>query len=314
MNIENYQKLEEKELIQRIDAAKAEKNAILLVHNYVRMDVQHIADFLGDSLGLSRKAAETDAQLIVFCGVDFMAESAKILSPTKTVLHPDDSATCPMAGMATAKAVRKKKAEIAEEYGEAPLVVCYVNSSAAVKAESYVCCTSSNAVKIVNALPDDKPILFVPDKNLGAYTKKMTGKNVILWDGYCYVHNNIGLKHVARIEKKYPGYKKYFHPECPPEVLEKADYVASTSGMATAAEDEDNVVFGTEVGLIDQLQEKYPDKEFYPLKDDAVCKTMKLITLPKVCWSIENEQHQVEIQESVRIKAKEALDRMLEMS
>jgi len=314
MELEAYTLLPEDELIRRIQKAKAEKNAVLLVHNYQRMEVQRIADFLGDSLGLSRQATQTEADLIVFCGVDFMAESAKILNPEKTVLFPDRNAGCPMAAMATAEAVRKKKAE----YPDA-VVVSYVNTSAEVKAESDTCCTSANAVDIVRSV-GDRTILFVPDRNLANYCADQTRARIIPWEGYCYVHDQFTVEDVERAKATHPEALFVAHPECRREVLALADHVASTSGMVkwVDAMSEENaqhgVILGTEVGLAHQLQAKYPDRRIVPLKEHGICATMKLTNLAKVAWSIENEMYKIEIPEDIRVRAKAALDRMLSIS
>lgn len=314
MEWEAYSLLPEDELVQRIQKAKAEKNAVLLVHNYQRMEIQRIADFLGDSLGLSRQATQTKADLIVFCGVDFMAESAKILNPEKTVLLPDKNAGCPMAAMATAEAVRKKKAE-----HPGAVVVSYVNTTAEVKAESNICCTSANAVNIIRSLGDHK-ILFVPDRNLANYGADQTGAHIIPWEGYCYVHDRFTVEDVERARAAYPEALFIAHPECRREVLALADHVASTSGMVkwvdamSEGDARRGVILGTEVGLAHQLQAKYPGRLIVPLREHGICATMKLTNLAKVAWSIENEQYKVVVPEDIRLRAKAALDRMLSVS
>ena len=308
MEFKEYLSLSQPELVKRIEQAKREKNALLLVHNYQPMEIQRLADFLGDSLELSRRAAQTDANLIVFCGVDFMAETAKILSPKKKVLLPDRQATCPMAAMVTAQALRAKK----RQYPQA-LVVSYVNSRAEIKAESDLCCTSANAVKVVQSLKD-REIIFVPDRHLGEYAARQTGAKLILWEGFCYVHTKFSSPDVQRARKQHPEAKLLVHPECPWQIVEQADFVASTSGMVRLAQDSPagaSFIIGTEVGLVEQLKAAHPDKNFYPLREDAVCKQMKLNTLAKVAWAIENEQHPVEVPEEVRLKAVKALEKML---
>lgn len=314
MKLEAYSLLPEDELVQRIQRAKARKNAVLLVHNYQRMEIQCIADFLGDSLGLSRQATQTEAEVIVFCGVDFMAESAKILNPEKMVLLPDRNAGCPMAAMATAEAVRRRKAEHPDA-----IVVSYVNTSAEVKAESDICCTSANAVDIIRSLGDRK-ILFIPDRNLANYCADQTGAHIIPWDGYCYVHDQFRAEDVERARGTHPGALFVAHPECRGEVLALADHVASTSGMVkwvdtmSEVDARRGVILGTEVGLAYQLQRKYPDRCIVPLKEQGICATMKLTNLAKVAWSIENEMHRIDVPEDIRVRAQAALDRMLAVS
>jgi len=298
--------MDSKNLIERINSLKKEKNAVILVHNYQRPEIYEVADFIGDSLDLSRKAAETKADIIVFCGVRFMAETAKILGPEKTVLLPDIEAGCQMADMVMAEEVRVLK----EQFPNVP-VVCYVNTTAEVKAESDVCCTSANAVKIVNSLPG-KDVIFVPDKNLGNYVGSQTKKNMILTDGYCYVHNNIEPEDVKRAKMLYPDAKIITHPECTEDVLKLADSVQSTGGMIKFAKESDasEFIIVTEVGMTESLKREIPDKNFYPV--GKTCINMKKITLEKVLVSLEKEQFKIEVEEAVRAKAKKALDRMLE--
>jgi len=310
---DEYRNLTEKELVERIEKARREKNAVILAHNYQRMEIQHIADYCGDSLELARRAAETDAEMVVFCGVDFMAESAKILSPGKKVLLPDIQATCPMAHMVEPDALEKAK----EENPDA-LVLAYVNTTADVKALTDVCCTSANAVKVVESM-GNRRILFIPDKNLARYTQKMAGADILPWEGYCYVHNFFSVKDVERARSEHPEAVFLVHPEAPPEVIELADHVFSTSGMARYVadmKDEEEkrrgVIIGTEVGLVHQLREKHPDIGIWPLSEYAVCGTMKLTTLDKVCWSIETENYEIELSGDVMEKAKASLERMLE--
>lgn len=314
MKQEEYKLLSEQELVERINKARKDKNAVILAHNYQRIEVQHIADFCGDSLELARAAAKTDAALVVFCGVDFMAESAKILAPDKTVLIPDNRATCPMAHMVDPESLLKAK----KEHPDAA-VMAYVNTTAAVKALTDICCTSSNAMKVAKAI-GDREILFVPDKNLASYTKKMTDADIVPWNGYCYVHNAFTVQDVERVRAEYPDAVLIVHPECPPEVVALADHVFSTSGMAQyvasmtgETEKKKGVIIGTEVGLIMQLREKYPDVNLVPLNQFAVCGTMKLTTLDKVCWSIETGNYEVDLPDDVIEKARASLERMLEI-
>lgn len=312
MTLEEYQRLSDDQLYEAIARLKAKRDAVFLVHNYQTLPVQRLADYLGDSLALAQAAVKVKAGTIVFCGVHFMAETAKLLNPGKTVLLPDRGAGCPMADMVTPEALRQAR----ERYND-PIVVTYVNSSAAVKAESDICCTSSNAVEIINSLPVDREILFVPDRNLGAYIAKMTGRRLILWPGYCYVHNRFAVQDVRAAREEHPGATVIVHPECPPEVIERADMAASTSGMAQALKEHreiDEWVIGTEIGLVEQLSAAYPSKGIYPMASNAVCRNMKMITLAKAAWSLDSLQYEIEVPESVAQKARLALERMLEAS
>jgi len=295
-------------LVEKISRLKEKINAVILVHNYQLGEVQDIADFVGDSLDLSQNAAKTDASVIVFCGVHFMAETASILCPDKTVLLPDMHAGCPMANMITAPQLRAKK----KEHPKAT-VVCYINSSAAVKAESDVCCTSANAVGIVESLAADE-ILFVPDQYLGHYISTKTGKKMILWPGFCPTHVRILPEHITKLKHEYPEAKVVVHPECKPEVIALADEVLSTSGMINFARREDvrQMIVGTEIGIIHRLKKENPGKQFIPVSEQAICPNMKLITLEKVLWSLEEMAPVVKVPEKIRLKAKKAVDRMLE--
>ena len=294
---------------ERIRQLKEVRNAIILAHNYQLGEIQDIADYVGDSLGLSQKAAASDVDVIVFCGVDFMAESASILSQDKTVLMPDMSATCPMAAMITAEALRAEK----EKYPDA-VVVCYVNTSAEVKAESDICCTSSNAINIVNSLEGEQ-VLFVPDKNLSLYVASNTDKEVIHWNGICPTHHYILRGDILSAEAKHPDAEVIVHPECRPEVIELADGAFSTDGMIQHAKrsSAEEFVIGTEIGLLYRLQKENPNKKFYPAHDRAICPNMKLNTLDKVARALESMEHQIRVPEDVRARAKRALDRMLEV-
>ncbi len=286
-----------------------ERNAVILAHNYQRGEIQDVADFVGDSLELSQKAAATDAETIVFCGVHFMAETAAILSPEKTVLLPDVHAGCPMADMITADRLREKKREMPEA-----AVVCYVNSSAEVKAESDICCTSSNAVKVIESLPAGE-VLLVPDQYLGSYIATQTGRAMTLWPGYCPTHVKIRPEDITQRKKEHPGARALVHPECRPEVIELADEVLSTSGICRYAResDDDEIIIGTEVGIIYRLEKENPGKTFIPLSARAVCPNMKRITLEKVLWSLRETSGRVTVPEPIRVKAKRAVDRMLEI-
>ncbi len=306
----DYSALPAEELRARILSRKAELNAVILGHSYQRVEIQDVSDFLGDSLGLSQEAAETDADVIVFCGVHFMAETAKVLSPHKTVLMPDLRAGCPMADFVTAGALQRLKTE---HPGAA--VVAYVNSTAEVKALSDICCTSSNAVRVVESIPPEQPIIFVPDKNLAAYVEEKTGRdNIIAWEGYCYVHNDLVLEELDRAQAAHPEAKVVVHPEARRELLERADFVTSTSGMVALAEEHDALIIGTERGLVDRLVQRYPEKTLVPLSGAAICGNMKLNTLAKLAWSLDHEQHEVVLDEEVRQDAERAVRRMLDLS
>jgi quinolinate synthase len=293
----------------RIQRLKAEKNAVILAHNYQIGEVQDMADYTGDSLGLSRQAAAAEAEVIVFCGVHFMAETAAILSPQKTVLLPDLHAGCPMADMITAAELRDWKKKYPGRK-----VVSYVNTTAEVKAESDICCTSSNAVKVVNSIGDDE-ILFVPDKNLAAYVARQTKKKIIAWDGYCYVHNRIYASDVLSRKRLYPGAEVWVHPECRPEVIDLADKVLSTGQMVKAAGETaaKEVIIGTEAGIIYRLRKENPATEFYPIKDLALCSNMKKITLIKVRKALEEMKFKIEVPAEISRKARGAIERMIKI-
>jgi quinolinate synthase len=300
---------ENKSVVERISKLKNEKNAVILVHNYQRGEVQDIGDFVGDSLELSQKAAATDADVIVFCGVHFMAETAYILSPQKTVLLPDARAGCPMANMITAEQLRQKKQELPDA-----TVVTYVNSSAAVKAESDYCCTSSNGVKVVQTLENDE-IIFVPDQYLGDYISKKTGKKMTLWPGYCPTHVRILPQDIVGQKQKYPQAKVVVHPECRPEVIALADEALSTSGIIryAARDDVSELIIGTEVEILYRLRKENPGKTFIPASEKAICPNMKRITLEKVLKSLETLSPRIKVPEDIRTKARAAVDRMLAM-
>ena len=297
------------ELKEKIVNLKKGRNAVILAHNYQLGEIQDIADFVGDSLELSQKAAKTEADVIVFCGVHFMAETASILCPDKTVLLPDMHAGCPMADMITAKRLQEKK----KEHPKA-VVVCYVNSSAEVKAESDVCCTSANAVRIVEKLTDAEEILFVPDQYLGNYVSTKTGRKMLLWPGFCPTHIRIQPHDISRLKAEHPQAKAVVHPECRPEVIALADEVLSTGGMIRFARESEaeEIIVGTEIGIIHRLRKENPGKRFIPVSEQAVCPTMKLITLETVLWSLENMANQVRVQQRTRLRAKAAVDKMLE--
>jgi quinolinate synthase len=294
-------------LEKRVLKLKKERNAVILVHNYQLGEVQDIADFIGDSLGLSQNAAKTRAAVIVFCGVHFMAETAAILCPDMAVLLPDPHAGCPMANMINAEQLRQKKKEL-----PSASVVCYINSTAEVKAESDICCTSANAVKVVESVNNDE-ILFVPDQYLGHYVSTKTKKEMHLWPGYCPTHARIRDRDIIRLKQEYPQAKVVVHPECRPEVIALADEVASTGGIIRYARREDirELIVGTEMGIIHRLKKENPGKKFIPVTEQAVCPNMKLITLEKILWSLEEKAPVVTVPEKIRLRAKAAVDKML---
>jgi len=295
------------QIIGEIRKLKEERDAILLVHNYQPGEIQDIADITGDSLELSRAAATMDGEVIVFCGVDFMAETAAILSPQKTVLLPTEDACCPMAQMISAPELKLAK----EQHPDAA-VVCYVNTSAEVKAESDICCTSSNAVKVVNAVEQDE-ILFVPDRNLGRYTQRFTKKKVMPWEGFCIVHDRITPAQVRAAREAHPDAVLLVHPECRPEVIDLADHVASTSGIIkeVAGSNKKEFIIGTEVGILHRLKKECPGKRCYPLDDGAICRNMKKTSLEKVRDSLATLQPRITVSDDVAARARGAIERML---
>ena len=297
-------------LIAEIERLKEERNAIIMAHNYQLPEVQDVADFLGDSLELARKAVKTEAEVIVFAGVDFMAETAKILNPEKTVLLPSRRATCAMANMLKVEHILQAK----EQYPNAP-VVLYVNTTAETKAYADVTVTSANAVKIVEKLDSDV-VIFGPDKNLASYVAKQTGKTVIPvpQDGHCYVHRKFTIEDVERARKLYPNAKLMVHPECEPEVQEEADIIVSTGGMIRHAPEHDEWVVFTEREMVYRLSKLYPDIKFHPAKEDAVCVGMKAITLQSVYESLRDMRYEIDVPEETAEKARKAIERMLEMS
>lgn len=297
-------------IADKIQTLKEMRNAVILAHNYQPGEIQDIADYVGDSLGLSVQAAETDADVIVFCGVRFMAETAAILSPEKTVLLPEKHAGCPMAEMIDAPQLNALK----NKYPDA-LVVSYVNSTAEVKALSDYCCTSGNALELVESLPKDREILFVPDKNLGGFINEKTGRNMILWPGYCTTHVLIRTEDVARARREHPEAVILAHPECNPEVRELADELLSTGQMLkfAGASDAQEFVIATENGILHTLKKQNPDKAFYPVTEKAICPNMKKITLEKVLWALEDMQFHITVPEPIRTQAKQALERMIEV-
>ena len=296
-------------VIEKIQELKKKRKAVLLVHNYQLPEVQDIADFTGDSLGLSIEASKTDAEVIVFCGVYFMAETAKILSPKKTVLIPDPNAGCPMADMITAKELRALKAQHPKAK-----VIAYVNTSAEVKAECDYCCTSANAVEMLQDAFDEKDeIIFVPDKHLASYAASQTGRRVIIWEGYCPSHALILPEHILKLKKEHPRAKVMVHPECNASVTKIADAVLSTSGMLKYAKESDakEFIFGTEIGMGYPLKMENPGKEFYPASPAALCPNMKKITLAKVLHALEAMVCEVKLSDEILARARKPIDNML---
>lgn len=295
------------EIIKEIIELKNKHNVVILVHNYQRREIYEIADFIGDSLELSRKAAETKADIILFCGVQFMAETAKILSPEKRVLLPNLEAGCSLADMADPNDLILLK----EKYPEAA-VVTYINSSAEIKALSDICCTSMNALKIVNSLPH-KQIIFLPDKNLGAHVASKTDKEIIIWDGYCFVHNDLKKEYVNEMKERFPNSKVIAHPECKEEILNISDCITGTGGMAEYAKKSDatDFIIATECGMTEKLKLDVPNKNFHSFCN--ICPYMKCTTLPLILESLKEMKHQIEVPEDIIIKAKKAVDKMLEI-
>jgi quinolinate synthase len=296
------------ELEKKIRDLLKERRAILLAHNYEKPEVQDVADLCGDSLELSMKAAETDAEVIVFCGVHFMAETASILSPDKTVLLPVETAGCTMADMITGAQLRKRKETMPDA-----VVVSYVNTTAEVKAESDICCTSANAVQVVSSIDPGKKILMTPDKNLAQYTQKETGRDIVYWEGYCSVHHNLTVEQVESVRAAHPNALFLAHPECSPQVLELADEVKSTSGMIAYAgqSDQREFIIGTETGILHPLSKANPDKVFIPADPGMICQDMKKTGLSEIAEALEKMEPVVKVPEAIRIRAKQAVDRML---
>lgn len=302
------QNLKEEKLVELVLELKKKRNAVILVHNYQKPELYRIADFMGDSLGLSVEAAKTDADVIVFCGVSFMAETAKILSPGKTVLLPNLEAGCSLADMANVEKLR----EVKKQHPKAK-VVSYVNTYADVKAESDICCTSANAVEVVNSLDCDE-VIFLPDKNLGHYVSKHTDKKIILWDGYCFVHDKLDAQILLDIQKEHPGSKIIAHPECKEELLKVSDYVCGTGGMAKFAKSDGSkdFIIVTECGMTEKLREDVPEVNFHSFCN--ICPYMKFTDLEQVIKALTFNQHEIIVPEDIRVKAGRAIENMLAVS
>ncbi|MCX7569594.1 quinolinate synthase NadA [Tumebacillus sp. DT12] len=293
--------------VQRLQELKKERNAIILAHYYMRPEVQAVADYIGDSFGLSQQARDTDADVILFCGVHFMAESAKILNPDKIVLMPDERSGCPMADMVTGEGLRKLKAEHPNA-----TVVAYVNTSAEVKAETDICCTSSNALKVIESVESDE-IIWVPDKNLGHYVSQYTDKKMIIWQGYCNTHDLLTPEEVLELKREYPDAPIVVHPECRPEVVALGDYVGSTTGILKYCRESNfkDYIVATEEGVRYMLEKESPDKNFHFASRYMVCPNMKVHNVKKMVRALETMQPQIEVDPEVAAKAKRSLDAML---
>jgi quinolinate synthase len=294
-------------MINEILALKKERQATILAHNYQIPEVQDIADLVGDSLELSRAAANLDSEVIIFCGVDFMAETAAILSPKKRVVQPAQGAWCPMAHMIS----REQLKDLKSLHPDAA-VVCYVNSTAEIKAESDVCCTSANGVQVVNSLSESE-VIFVPDRNLADYVARHTDKKIIPWNGYCYVHDHLTAEEMRAARKEHPMAEVLVHPECRPEVIDEADFVCSTAGMGKHAKSSNaqEFIIGTETGMIHRLKKENPGKEFYPLSKNAICQNMKKTTLENVFVCLQTLEPQITVPEEIASMARKSIERML---
>lgn len=304
------------DLFHEIERLKKEKNAVVLAHYYQEPDIQDVADYLGDSLGLAQQAAKTDADIIVFAGVHFMAETAKILNPTKKVLLPDLKAGCSLADSAPAPAFAAFKAQYPDH-----IVISYINCSAEIKALSDIICTSSNAQKIIESVPADQPIIFAPDKNLGAFLNKKTGRNMVLWNGSCMVHEIFSLERITKLKMRHPNAKVIAHPECEEPVLKQADYIGSTTQLLKYAIQDSGMeyIVATETGIIHQMQKEAPLKTFIPAPPNNACACndcphMKLNTLEKLYLCMEYEEPELLMDEELRIKALKPITRMMDIS
>ena len=295
-------------IIEEIKSLKASRNAIILAHNYQPAEIQDLADFTGDSLELARKAATVAEDVVVFCGVHFMAETAAILNPRKTVLLPTPDAGCPMADMITGEQLRELKAK-----HPGAKVLCYVNSTAEIKAESDCCVTSSNAVAVARSFPADQQIIFVPDQHLGSWTAEQLGRKFILWPGFCPTHARMTDHQIALAREKHPGAPVLVHPECPKGVRDAADQVLSTGGMCRYVPGRPEAAFivGTETGILHRLQKENPDKQFFPLLESAVCPNMKKTTVEKVLWSLRENETLVRVEEPIASRACKSIEAML---
>ena len=303
------------ELVQRIQQLKAEKNAVILAHYYTLPEVQEIADYLGDSLALSVKARDIDSPIILFAGVNFMAETAKVLSPDKKVLIPVPEAGCSLAESCEASALAELKSKYPDH-----LVVSYVNTSVGVKALTDVCCTSTNALQVVESIPREKPIIFAPDRNLGSYIQKLTGRdNMVIWDGACTVHEEFSLKKILELKQEHPAAKVVAHPECKAYIIEVADYVGSTAGILEfcGKDEAEEFIVVTEAGILAEMRKRFPEKNFIPAPpEDSTCacnecRYMKMVTLENILSCLENESPEVHLDEDVRKAAERSIQNMV---
>lgn len=305
------------ELREKIESLKREKRAVILAHYYTNAEVQQVADFVGDSLALSQRAAEVDCDIILFAGVRFMAETAKVLSPSKKVLLPVVEAGCSLADSCDAEELARVKSENPDH-----IVVSYVNTSVEVKALTDICCTSSNALDIIKALPEEQKILFVPDRNLGSYINRCTGRGMKLWNGACLVHEEFSAEKILALKAAHPEAVVLVHPECKAEVVALADYAGSTAGILAycARPEVKEVIVVTESGILYEMESRYPDKKFYLVEPEKgcekciSCRDMKLVTLENIYQTLLNESPEIEIEESIRVAAEGSIRRMLEMS
>lgn len=302
-------KFSKKNLVEEILAWKKKRKAVILAHVYQPAEIQDIADFIGDSLFLSQQAAQTDAEVIVFCGVYFMAETAAILSPEKIILLPEIKAGCPLADMAPPEKVKEKLKELPKA-----VIISYVNSFAAVKALSDYCCTSANAVQVVQAISNKKDILFIPDQNLANFIAQRTKRKIIPWPGFCPIHNLLTKEDVIKAKKLHPQALLLVHPECRPEVCNLADYIGSTKGIINFVSNNSvkEYIIGTEIGIFHPLKKSNPDKEFFAASEKMICRDMKLIDLEKILRSLQILEPQITVPEDIRKKSLKALSRMLE--
>lgn len=297
-------------MLEEIQDLRKQKNAVILAHNYQPTEIIELADYMGDSLQLALKAKEVSADILIFCGVRFMAETAAILNPQTRVLLPAQDAGCPMADMITAQQLIHYKQENPDT-----AIVCYVNSSVEVKAESDICCTSANAVQVLASIPEDKEILFVPDRNLGTWAAKQLGRTIIPWRGFCPIHQwSFDTSKVEEVRNRYPAHILLAHPECNASVTDLADEVMSTGGMLKRAAELDKMIIATEKGLPDYLKKIYPQKSIVHLEPQAVCKDMKKISISHVLDSLRFEQYEVKVEADIAARAVKSLDRMLELS
>jgi quinolinate synthase len=297
-------------LVDEIATLRRERNAVLLVHNYQIPEVQDVGDFVGDSLGLAQEASRTPAEVIVLCGVEFMAETAKLLNPGKKVLLPEREADCPMAQMVRPDDIRTLKKE-----HPGAVVVSYVNTTAATKAVTDICCTSANAVKVIESIPEDNEIIFTPDRHLGAYVRKMTGRPIIIWPGCCPTHARFTAEMVLEARGEHPRAKVVVHPECPMEVIELADAVRSTSGMLKYCGESPATEFiiGTEKGMLYPLRKAYPKKKFWPVTEEAICPNMKLTNLESVRRALAEMRYEIDVPPEIAEPARRAISRMMEV-